>query len=312
MKESTRRLRFTWYSILIVLSLAVTAVLVVSEAQTNDQSEITGQPAGVKPPAPLVSPTTTPLATPVDHIDSETAAPDEAHWQNGDLIAPLPNDPARRRQALDQAFANASARPTTGGVAHTVGGPASGGTPDGSRSTEDPLPNITPYIPLEVRAGKMTWNLKLPDQFVADPDVLRGIDPTTGAPLAVQVQEAALVEALTPDPTKYWDGIGQTNLRPPDPDVAAGPNHVVAVVNARFAFYDKCGNNLFESNFATYVGDAVNFYFDPKVIYDTFSDRWIMTVCWSSPPIVRCPTTLQTPGGGFCRFTPLCSRRFSR
>jgi Secretion system C-terminal sorting domain len=276
MNNVVRRFCSSWYSTLI-LAFATAAVLVVSDARTNDRSQITGQPAGLnRPEASAVGAPSTPPEGPEI---ADASALDVAQWKDGDLLLPLPSDPKVRQEALDQALTNAMARPRTGGVVHSEGGPVSGEAVAGSRSTNDPLPAVTPYIPPDVRAGAVTWNLKLPDKFVADPDVLRGIDPATGAPLAVKVQEAALVQALTPDPTKYWNGIGQTNLRPPDPDVAAGPDHIVAVVNARFAFYDKCGNNLFESDFATFMGDAVNFYFDPKVIYDPFDGRWIMTIC---------------------------------
>lgn len=265
--------RFSWYSVVIVL--AVAAFLVVSDARTFDQSEISGQPPGLEP---TVAPAdATPTAQPT--VAPAAAEPDEAKWVNGELVAPLPRDPTLRRQALDQAAATAMARPTTGGVTHDIGGSGGTATLGGTRSTTDRLPAITPYVPADVRNGNVTWNLKLPDQFVADPDLVRGVDPATGKPLAQAIQDKRLAAALAPALTQSWEGIAQTSLRPPDPDVSAGPSHVIAVVNARFAIYDKCGNNLYENDIAAFVGDAVNFYFDPKVIYDVWDGRWFITCC---------------------------------
>ncbi len=39
----------------------------------------------------------------------ESKEPDEAIWVEGELVPPLPKDPARRRAALDRARANAAA-----------------------------------------------------------------------------------------------------------------------------------------------------------------------------------------------------------
>ena len=73
-------------------------------------------------------------------------------------------------------------------------------------------------------------------------------------------------------------GIPQTNSIPPDPYIAAGPNHLVQVVNSRFRITDKEGNALKTIS-------ANNWYrgllpgvsaFDPKVSYDHFSGRWVM------------------------------------
>lgn len=76
-----------------------------------------------------------------------------------------------------------------------------------------------------------------------------------------------------------FDGISQTNLTPPDPDAAAGRDHIVQVVNSRFAFYDKCGNELYANNFSAWVGGYSSYFlFDPKVIYDKYRDRWVMMI----------------------------------
>ncbi|HMS54302.1 MAG TPA: hypothetical protein PKA27_02785 [Fimbriimonadaceae bacterium] len=92
----------------------------------------------------------------------------------------------------------------------------------------------------------------------------------------------ATPNALEPDAgtgVVGFDGISQTNLTPPDPDAAVGGGHIVQVVNSRFAFYDKCGNELYANNFSAWVGGFSGwFLFDPKVIYDPYYQRWTMMI----------------------------------
>jgi len=65
---------------------------------------------------------------------------------------------------------------------------------------------------------------------------------------------------------------------PADPHGAAGPNHVVNVVNTSIEIYNKNGSNVSSQslqNFFSAVAPA-NFTFDPKVIYDQFEDRFVV------------------------------------
>lgn len=68
---------------------------------------------------------------------------------------------------------------------------------------------------------------------------------------------------------------------PPDPEMAAGPNHLIAVVNVAFAIYDKSGTMLsgpttFSSFFAAQPSCVSQF--DPNVVYDEEADRWVIGV----------------------------------
>lgn len=78
---------------------------------------------------------------------------------------------------------------------------------------------------------------------------------------------------------KGFDGIPMGNSIPPDPYIAAGPNHIMLTVNTSFAIYDKLGNHLKTipaSNWYNSTGIAANSPFDPKVLYDHYAERWIM------------------------------------
>jgi hypothetical protein len=65
---------------------------------------------------------------------------------------------------------------------------------------------------------------------------------------------------------------------PPDPHGAVGPSHVLNVVNVSIQWYTKQGvqqHNQSLKNFFAPLG-AVNFLFDPKVVYDEHAGRFVV------------------------------------
>jgi len=81
-------------------------------------------------------------------------------------------------------------------------------------------------------------------------------------------------------PCKSFVGITSTGWNPPDPHVAVGLDHVVAVVNSSIAVFSKESGELLyqvtaESFFAP-VSPPSTFIFDPKVVYDPFADRFVV------------------------------------
>ncbi len=75
-----------------------------------------------------------------------------------------------------------------------------------------------------------------------------------------------------------WPAIGATGWVPPDPDVAVGPNNVVATVNVAVAFFNKAGVKQFEQDLGAngfFSGMGVSsFVFDPKCTYDPVAKRF--------------------------------------
>ena len=72
---------------------------------------------------------------------------------------------------------------------------------------------------------------------------------------------------------------------PPDPELAAGPDHLIAVVNVAFEIYDKSGTSLvgpttFSSFFSSLGGTncTAGGPFDPNVLYDESEDRFMLAV----------------------------------
>ncbi len=98
--------------------------------------------------------------------------------------------------------------------------------------------------------------------FTADPSV-GGSVRTAPPPIPV-----VSVEGMR-DPGSYI---------PPDPYIAAGPNHVILVDNGRFSILDKGGRTLASFNADSWFSTALKGAgaFDPKVTYDHFSGRWVM------------------------------------
>ncbi|MCW5935961.1 MAG: hypothetical protein KIT11_01470 [Fimbriimonadaceae bacterium] len=83
--------------------------------------------------------------------------------------------------------------------------------------------------------------------------------------------------------TGGFTAIGQTSFTPPDPDVAIGPDHIVAVVNDGIAFFNKDGTKTYEANmrftngFWGQLSAIDNFIYDPEAFYDYSTGRfWVM------------------------------------
>jgi FlgD Ig-like domain/Cep192 domain 4 len=91
-----------------------------------------------------------------------------------------------------------------------------------------------------------------------------------------------LVDAPPPITIGDFAGMGQGVAAgfPPDPYLAVGPDHLIQVINTSFRICTKTGETIktisFQSWFATTISNVS--YSDPKVHYDHFAGRWIMTI----------------------------------
>ncbi len=92
--------------------------------------------------------------------------------------------------------------------------------------------------------------------------------------------------ALTPAPSQQFEGLSNNDNGPdpdnqpfpPDPQVAVGPNHIVQMVNSVGRITDKTGNNGQTFPLRTAFGVDPEFNeADPRIIYDSISDRWFAT-----------------------------------
>lgn len=74
-----------------------------------------------------------------------------------------------------------------------------------------------------------------------------------------------------------FKAFNSTGWVPPDPDIAVGPNHIVAVVNVDMKFYDKDGNQSWSGGLESFFGTS-GFVFDPVALYDPHADRFVIAV----------------------------------
>jgi hypothetical protein len=93
---------------------------------------------------------------------------------------------------------------------------------------------------------------------------------------------------------------------PPDPELAVGPNHIIAVVNTAIEMYDKSGNILLGpvtfSNFFSGVENCFS-HFDPNVIYDEEHDRFIIGDDADGANYCVAATTGPDPTGTWNRYS---------
>lgn len=83
------------------------------------------------------------------------------------------------------------------------------------------------------------------------------------------------------DSIDYSECCGGGGNVPPDPELAVGPNHILAVVNVAFEIYDKNGNSLVGPTtfFSFFNGNSsCTSVFDPNALYDEQADRYIMGI----------------------------------
>jgi hypothetical protein len=79
------------------------------------------------------------------------------------------------------------------------------------------------------------------------------------------------------------DGQAQATLEPPDPTIAAGPDHVVQATNEGVRIMNRAlGTSITPMTLSAFFGiDAIPNYdavtFDPHVLFDTVHNRWLAT-----------------------------------
>lgn len=107
-------------------------------------------------------------------------------------------------------------------------------------------------------------------------------------------------------------GSGFSATVPPDIDMAAGPNHLVVVVNITFEVYDKNGKSLtgpvpFAQFFdgtpgCTAFDGGFAAVFDPDVVYDPVADRFVIGIDGDGTDYCVAATQTGDPTGGWNRY----------
>jgi len=169
----------------------------------------------------------------------------------------------------------------------------SGPTTAGARVTKR-VPFVRESID-EIRALAPSRSQAVPeDRSIPFHRIQRRADATgdagsTPAEPALAVPSLASTPApLAPALDSDFAGLGnpprsEGDVIPPDTMGAAGPNHLVSILNSDFGVFDKATGALlqkvslqsFWGSLGTAAGEPANFPFDPKILYDQHSGRFI-------------------------------------
>jgi hypothetical protein len=140
------------------------------------------------------------------------------------------------------------------------------------------------------------------------------------------VQNNNPAQSSIPSTTTNFEGLSNQDnfnifggrVNPPDPVGDVGLNHYVEMVNLTFAVYDKSGNRLLGpvdsgtlwDGFV--IPDCTDPSGDPVVLYDQFSDRWLLSQFTTrglnpatpTAPFYNCVAISQTgdPTGAYYRY----------
>ncbi|MDP2724307.1 MAG: PKD domain-containing protein [Bacteroidales bacterium] len=135
------------------------------------------------------------------------------------------------------------------------------------------LDTITDYSNFSgIKTPNKNW--KAPD-FKTNPDRIIYQE----APLSQRANKPVSRE-MSPAPTRDFLSL-EDNQRSIPPDVmgAAGPNHLMTTLNTEVRIQDKEGNVLMTTSLGNFWKPlpGTSGTFDPKILYDPYNDRWIMT-----------------------------------
>ena len=80
-----------------------------------------------------------------------------------------------------------------------------------------------------------------------------------------------------------FSAFSDAGMSPPDPIIAAGPDHVVVAVNSKWGIFTKAGTLIFQASAVSWFGHQLGAVhaisllpYDPQVAYDHFRGRWIL------------------------------------
>lgn len=148
-------------------------------------------------------------------------------------------------------------------------------------------------------------------QAQAKSDAVQNIDGSQ-KPVGTKIKSGgAAFNAI--DAADCCTGSGFSATVPPDIDMAAGPDHLIVVVNIAFEIYDKQGNSLTNGplSFAqffdgtpgcTAFAGGFAAVFDPDVVYDSVNDRFILGIDGNGTDFCVAATQSGDPLGGWNRY----------
>ena len=130
--------------------------------------------------------------------------------------------------------------------------------------------------------ARKTQHAPMPTPRFRAPEGVRGIEKPQAK---VSAQQVPIPLVASPSPAASFAALGDANTSiPPDTHGAVGPNHLMVVLNTQVVMQNRSGTVVqgpvsLDSFWAALGNPDV---FDPKVLYDHLSGRWIFTAMANS------------------------------
>ncbi|HJQ68445.1 MAG TPA: BACON domain-containing carbohydrate-binding protein [Blastocatellia bacterium] len=124
-----------------------------------------------------------------------------------------------------------------------------------------------------------------PPKPIPDDLPMPAIAPKSEAPPKPAAQEAQTEPLVaSPAPATTFQALTDNNTSlPPDTHGAVGPNHVMTVLNTQYRIQSRSGQTIStvpdDSFWASLNNPSA---FDPKILYDPFNSRWMLTAVSNS------------------------------
>ncbi len=133
--------------------------------------------------------------------------------------------------------------------------------------------------------------------------------PSDNIQVPINALESIMFEIGFPGPD-MWKCCATTNqgVVPPDPELAVGPNHVIAVVNIAFEIYNKQGQvvspNRTFANLFNGISDCevLPLLYDPNVLYDEQANRFFLGIITTSGHYCAAVSATPNPTGTWYRY----------
>ncbi|HCB49015.1 MAG TPA: hypothetical protein DEP47_05720 [Chloroflexi bacterium] len=147
-----------------------------------------------------------------------------------------------------------------------------------------------------------------PQEKRALQEVALDLEPGVASMIALPMSVTNMEIGTNFDSMDFTDCCGSGGFIPPDPELAVGRDHIIAVVNVAFEIYDKSGAvqipattfaTLFNGISGCTIGTQL---FDPNVIYDEEADRFILGVDGAGVNYCIAASLTSDPTGQWVRY----------
>jgi len=140
-----------------------------------------------------------------------------------------------------------------------------------------------PVVPASITSHPVSSEFKVPSHQMAPDSIIDQLKkkqlPPSESPIN-NIDHSNVENLTTMQGTLYqsFEGMSALTPAPPDPNVAAGPQYVVAVVNSRLAIYSKEGVQQSIHNLSDWFSNVnpPTMPFDPRVMYDHYAGHFII------------------------------------